>query len=531
MTIQEIEARFQKAISEKTVWDSLYQSVFRMTMPNRDSFYIDENIPNNWENTRLLTNVGCEAADNFAARFQRIICSDGQTAVNIEAPEFMGFEDSAQQRELDAAITRSLNICLVSNLPNYLESAYDLVAGTTVCFRTFDLVHRKFYRVPVPIKDVALTKAFTGETDGYYRTLKMKREEIPFTFAELDAKTFKLNGVPTTESNKAEVIELHESTIYNYDDGLWHYYVTYGNELLIDRKDIICDFGADFWTRKPGSTYGIGVGVKALPELNQLNALRYYATFGLMFRAAPMWLVNQNHQLDYDRLEMKPMELIPVESTGKDNPSLTPLTLGDDPNTQQWNQAQMEMNIKSVMLSETIPNQTNKEMTATEIAARTNRLNVVSNNMVAVAQHMIEADVRWLLMKFREIPGFYPDDFPVKDYADGVRVTLASTSVKNTEQIQAIANMIDMFNVAAPDGSLTAVALNKPRYANRLAELLRIDEDIVLPEDDIAQNMQALAEQKQQEEMAKQQAQFAREVAVEAYKNNTANNNLTGLPE
>lgn len=528
MTIQEIEARFQKAIAEKTVWDSLYQSVFRMTMPNRDSFYIDENIPNNWENTRLLTNVGCEAADTFSARFQRIICSDGQTSVNIQAPEL--WEDSADQRALDANITHSLNSCIVGNLPNYLESAYDLVAGTTVCFRTFDLVHKKFYRVPVPIKDVALTKGFTGKTDGYYRILKMKREEIPYTFAEIDAKTFKLNGVPNTESNKAEMVELHESTIYNYDDGLWHYYVISNGELLIDRSGITCDFGSDFWTRKPGSTYGIGVGVKALPELNQLNALRYYSTFGLMFRAAPMWLVNQNHQLDYDRLEMKPMELIPVESTGKDNPSLTPLTLGDDPNTQQWNQAQMEMNIKSVMLSETIPNQTNKEMTATEIAARTNRLNVVSNNMIAVAQHMIEEDVRWLLMKFRDIPGFYPENFPVKEYAEGVRITLASTAVKNTEQIQAIATMIDMFNVASPDGSLSAVALNKPKYANRLAELLRIDEDIVLPEEDIAQNMQNLAQQQQQQEMAKQQAQFAREIAVEAYKQN-GQNPQTGLPQ
>lgn len=526
MNVQDIEARFTKAISEKNVWDSLYQSVFRMTMPNRDSFYIDENIPNNWENTRLLTNVGCEAADNFAARFQRIICSDGQTAVTIKAPEFM--EDTVDQRTLDANITNSLNACIVSNLPNYLEAAYDLIAGTTVCFRTFDLIHRKFYRVPVPIKDVALTKAFTGETDGYYRTLKMKREEIPYTFGELDAKTFKLNGVPTTESNKSEVVELHESTIYNYDDGLWHYYVTYGQELLVDRSGIVCDFGSDFWTRKPGSTYGIGVGVKALPELNQLNALRYYSTFGLMFRAAPMWLVNQNHQLDYDRLEMKPMELIPVESTGKDNPSLTPLTLGDDPNTQQWNQAQMEMNIKSVMLSETIPNQTNQKMTATEIAARTNRLNTVSNNMIAVAQHMLEADVRWLLMKFREIPRFYPEGFDVKKYADGVSVTLASTAVKNTEQIQAIATMVDMFNVAAPDGSLTAVALDKPKYANRLAELLRIDDDIILPEDDIAQNIQAMAQQRQQEEIAKQQAQFAREIAVEAYKQN---NPVTGLPK
>ena len=528
MNIAEIEARFASAISEKEVWDSLYQSVFRMTMPNRDSFYIDENIPNNWENTRLLTNVGCEAADGFAARFQRIVCSDGQSVVSIKAPDFGGFEDNTQQRQLDANISRSLNRCLVANLPNYLEAAFDLVAGTTVCFRTFDLIHRKFYRVPVPIKDVALTKAFTGETDGFYRSLKMKREEIPATFAEL-AKRTTFGGVPTTESNKGDMLELHESTIYNYEDGLWHYYVTLGQEMLIDRTADFCDFGADFWTRKPGSTYGIGVGVKALPELNQLNALRYYATFGLMFRSAPMWLVNQNHQLDYDRLEMKPMELIPVESTGKDNPSLTPLVLGDDPNVSQWNQTQMEMNIKAVMLAETIPNQTNQKMTATEIAARTNRLNTVSNNMVAVAQHMIEQDVRWLLWKFREIPGFYPEDFDVKRYAESAQVTLASTEVKDTEQIQAIATMIDMFNVAAQDGSLVATALNKPKYANRLAELLRVDEDLILPEEEIEANMQAMAQAQQQAEIAKQQAQFAREVAVEAYKNNA--NNPSGLPQ
>ena len=528
MNIADIEARFTNAISEKSVWDSLYQSVFRMTMPNRDSFYIDENIPNNWENTRLLTNVGCEAADAFAARFQRIVCSDGQTIASVQAPDFGGFEDNTDQRQFDANVSRSINRCLIPNLGNYLESAYDLVAGTTVCFRTFDILKRRFYRVPVPIKDVALTKSFTGETDGYYRKLKVKREELPSMFAELDGRTT-FGGVPTTDSNKDDTLELHESTIYNYEDGMWHYYVVYSNELLIDRMAEFCDFGSDFWTRKPGSVYGIGVGVKALPELNQLNALRYYSTFGLMFRAAPMWLVNQNHQLDYDRLEMKPMELIPVESTGKDNPSLTPLTLGDDPNVQQWNQAQMEMNIKSVMLSETIPNQTNEKMTATEIAARTNRLNTISNNMVAVAQHMIEEDVRWLLWKFQQIEGFYPDGFPIKKYIDNCRITLASTEVKDTEQIQAIATMIDMFNVAAQDGSLTATALNKPKYANRLKELLRVDEDIVLSEDEISANMQAMAQAQQEAEMAKQRAQFAREVAVEAFKQ--GNNPTTGLPE
>lgn len=521
MKIQDILTRYENAMAEKEIWNALYQAVFRMTMPNRDSFYIDENIPNNWENTRLLTNVGCEAADAFAARFQRIICSDGQTVVNVQAPIY--FDDTADQRELDANISRSLNQCLVANLSNYLESAYDLVAGTTIAFRTFDRIRRKFYRVPVPIKDVALTKSFTGETDGYYRKLKLKREEIPATFEEV-GENQKLGGVPTTDQNRSEVLELQEATIYNYEDGKWHYFVIYDQELLVNRTVDFCDFTSAFWTRKPGCVYGIGVGVKALPELNQLNALRYYGTFGIMFRSAPMWLVNSNHMLDYDRLEMKPMELIPVESTGKDNPTLTPLTLGDDPNVQQWNQAQMEMNIKSVMLSETLPNQTNKEMSATEIAARTNRLNVISNNMVAVAQKMIEDDVRWLLWEFRKIEGFYPDGFDVRAYAEGIRVSLASTQVKDTEQIQAIATMIDMFNVAAPDGSLTAVALNKPIMANRVAELLRVDEDIILPPEDIAENMNQMANAQQEQEATKQRAEMIRELLVNQAKNQPVQN-------
>lgn len=515
MQVKDILKKYDDAMAEKTVWDSIYQAVFRMTMPNRDSFYMDENIPNNWENTRLLTNVGAEAADIFAARFQRIICTDEQTSVTIKAPVY--FEDTADQREIDAEITKSINMCIVPNLGNYLESAYDLVAGTTVSYRTFSVAKRKFWRVPVPIKDVALSKAFTGETDGYYRKLKIKREEIPTVFPETEGR--KLNGQATTESNATEIIELKEATVYNYEDALWHYYVICGQELIVDRKTQVCDFSSSFWTRKPGSVYGIGVGVKALPELNQLNALRYYSTFGLMFRAAPMWLANENHMLDYDRLTMRPNEIIPVQNTGRDNPTLTPLTVGDDPNVAQWNQTQMEMNIKSVMLSDTIPNQTNKQMTATEIAERRNRLNVTNNNMVAVAQKMLEDDVRWLLYKFKDIPGFYPENFDVAAYADGVRITLASTEVKDTEQIQAIATMIDMFNAATPDGTLTQTALNQAKYANKLVQLLRVPDDLVLPEAQINANIEAKANAQANAEMQKQRAEMIREILVNAAKN------------
>ena len=515
MKIQDILKKYDDAMSEKTVWDSLYQAVFRMTMPNRDSFYMDENIPNNWENTRLLTNVGAEAADIFAARYQRIVCTDEQTSVTLKAPVY--FQDTEEQREIDANISKAINMCIVPNLGNYLESAYDLVAGTSVRYRTFDLINRRFYSIPVPIKDVALTKSFTGQTDGYYRKLKMKRCEIPSVFPE--TKNRKIGGVPTTDKNADEELELKEATIFNYDDEMWHYYVICGQELLVDNSSKVCDFASSFWTRKPGSVYGIGVGVKALPELNQLNALRYYSTFGLMFRAAPIWLANENHMLDYDRLSMKPMEIIPVQNTGRDNPTLTPLTVGDDPNVAQWNQTQMEMNIKSVMLSDTIPNQTNKQMTATEIAERRNRLNVTNNNMVAVAQKMLEDDVKWLLYKFKEIEGFYPEGFNVRAYAEGIRVTLASTEVKDTEQIQAIATMIDMFNAATPDGTLTTTALNQAKYANTICDLLRAPKDLILPEQQINANIEAKANAQANVEMQKQRGEMIREMLVNAAKN------------
>ena len=180
------------------------------------------------------------------------------------------------------------------------------------------------------------------------------------------------------------------------------------------------------------------------------------------------------------------------------------------------------------MLSDTIPNQTNKQMTATEIAERRNRLNVTNNNMVAVAQKMLEDDVRWLLYKFQEIEGFYPEGFDVKAYAEGIRVTLASTEVKDTEQIQAIATMVDMFNAATPDGTLTQTALNQAKYANKVAELLRVNTDLILPEDQINANIETKANAQANAEVQRQRAEMIREMLVNAAKNQptTPGNNV-----
>lgn len=519
MNVRDIETRFAKAQADKEVWNSLYHSVFRMTMPNRDSFYTDSNIPNDWQNTALLTSAGANAADAFATRFQRMISADGETSIELDSDMT---EDKSEDRAFLAYLAKRINKAISANLAQFLEIGYDLVAGTSIFFKYYSPLTKEFRIIPVPIKDVCITRDFKGDIDGYYRKISCKREEAPSMYREIGTNT-KLGGVPTTKDNASQEIELHESTIYNYDDGMWHFYVIHANEILVDRKDVTCPFGGVAWTRRPETAYGIGVGVKALPELNQLNILRYYGSFGVMFRSAPMFLVSQDSMLDFDRLEMKPLELIPVPSTGKDNPTITPLTLGDDPNTTQWSQTQMEMNIKETMLSDTLPNQTNKELTATEVAARTNRLNVITNQLVAVAQECLTDVTKWLLWEFRK-EGIYQEYDPemeaedLEEFINTIQVKLSSTAVRNNEAIQALATMIDLFNVATPDGSLTATAINKGEFANKVRDLLKIDKSLILTADEIAEAQQQMAMAAQQQEEARQRAQMAREIAVENFK-------------
>lgn len=526
MKVADIEARFTKAQADKEVWDSLYNACFRMTMPNRNSFYTDENIPNDWQNTALLTSAGANSADAFAARFQRVLSSDGETSVVLEQPAWI--ESSRDMSDLISELQKRVNDDFIPNLPKTLECGYDLVAGTAPYFKYYNKIKKEFNLIPIPIKDMCITRDFKGDIDGFYRLIECKREEVPSMYREIDENT-QLGGVPTNKDNKNDMIEIHESTIYNYEDGLWHFYVIIMNELMVDRKDAYSPFGCVTWTRRPGSAYGIGVGVKAMPELNQLNALRYYSTFGLMFRSAPMWLVSQDSMLDFDRLEMKPMEMIPVPSTGRDNPSITPLQLGDDPNTQQWSQTQMEMNIKETMLNDTIPNQTNQKLTATEVAARVNRLNVIGNNIVAVAQEMMTDIVKWLLWQYRE-EGIYGDMsfVDIERFINGIRVKLASTVVRNSEAVQAMATMIDLFNVATPDGSLTATAINKGKFANKVRELLKIEEAIVLSEKEIEQNNLALAQAQQEADINRERAELAKELALAQFNNQNNQNGQVG---
>ena len=88
--------------------------------------------------------------------------------------------------------------------------------------------------------------------------------------------------------------------------------------------------------------------------------------------------------------------------------------------------------------------------------------------------------------------------------------------------------MVDMFNAATPDGTLTQTALNQAKYANKVAELLRVNTDLILPEDQINANIETKANAQANAEVQRQRAEMIREMLVNAAKNQptTPGNNV-----
>ena len=160
MNTREIISRFDQAQSDKEVWNAVYRAVFRMTMPNRDSFYMDENIPNTWENVRLLTTVGVAGADTFATRGQRICSDDGEKFVQLSLANW--YDSSPEINDMLGFHQDLINYMLRPNMSAIYECWSDLVAGTAVYYKSFNRLTNKFSIIPIPIKDVALTKAFDG---------------------------------------------------------------------------------------------------------------------------------------------------------------------------------------------------------------------------------------------------------------------------------------------------------------------------------------------------------------------------------
>jgi hypothetical protein len=124
------------------------------------------------------------------------------------------------------------------------------------------------------------------------------------------------------------------------------------------------------WNKMAGEPYGRGVGLTAINDIKTLNLIKYYSLRNFAYQL-PILLAQESDMIDYDNFDPTPLTINIVPDTQS---SIVPLNINPKYEAESYKTTELAMDIKKNTYSGTLPNEGNRELTATEVRARLQEL-------------------------------------------------------------------------------------------------------------------------------------------------------------
>lgn len=506
-TAKQIIKDCDKAYQKKGKWDGLYQEVFEYMMPARDT---DKSPGDDVEN-RIYSSIGEQSADRFVDRVQNILTPVNVDWIKFEAGYMIKRQNEGNVTDVNKELDKVAEVCNVfKNTSNFDVSAtefyYDLIAGTA-CMLVLEGTYENPLRfVTVPIKELAIAEGIFGEVGEVYRKFKMKSELIKRQWP--DAQYEDKNN----QSDKEK--ELVESTYYDYDTKLWRYTVILkeGEQILVEHNYKANPFVILRWTKCSGEVYGRGLGLKSIKDVKTLNLIMEYSLRALAF-TVPVFIAQQDASFDPDDFILKPGAINLVPSTATNNPSISQLPVNVTHDITAYQTERMEMNIKRNMMDSTIPNDPNRDITATEIAERANELKaILSNSYGRIMNELLYPLIRRIVEVLQHF-GFISEDIDVRSFNGFGYTIVVNTQLANQQsqtEVQNTINALQLLFSLDPQGQYAMKCVDMNKAVPFILEKMGVPKDIINSPEEI----QALQDQEAQQTAAAQDIEAERQVAV-----------------
>ncbi len=518
--------RFNNTTSEKSKFRTLYQPVYDYGMPDRYK-NINENKDNaeNGKNTMdyLFSSCFILASDEFVQRFQSLVAPVNNDWIDFEAGYVYDSGDNERAKdEVNKQLAQIAYMCNVyKNTSNFdaifTQFCYDLIAGTAlICIQPGDLERPMTYSV-LPFNEVNIEDGTNGEAIAYYRTHKLKNRLVKIQWRDIDYSYEK--GADEKET------EFLEATYYDDGKKNWVYAIIdkKTEKILLERISKTSPIIDLRWGKCSGETYGRGPGLKVIHDVITLNTIKEYSLRALAF-SVPMF-TGEEEGMDFDKIQVRPGEIIPVLSNATNKPSLTQLEISQMPDLMQFNVTQLEMDIKRAMFASTIPNDPNRKTTATEINTRVNELANSLNNAFGSLIDFLYRMIRRMIEVLQTF-GYIPQDFDPKlfnGFGYKIKINTVLAAQQSARDAQQAINAIGVFAQFDPTMQMVGEHINLDKLIPYLADKLGIDNQFIRTEEEVnALRMErAKAMQAQQEQLAQTEVsvETAKEVGkVQAHK-------------
>ena len=378
LNVKELIEREAKAQARKDEWRSIYEDCYEFALPQRNLYsgYYEGKVAGKGKMARVFDSTAIHSTQRFANRLQAGLFPPYKQWCRLEPGSAIPEQDQdAAQEALDRYNVRMFETLRQTNFDLAMgEFLMDLAVGTAVMMITpgDETTPIRFNSIPQYL--VAIEEGSYGNVDNVYRKLRVKAESLQTEFPDVKMSV-ELDDAVTRSPEKE--LELVDAVILDQETGRYHYHVIWPakKQELVYREMRSSPFVVARYTKVAGEVYGRGPLVTAISDIKTLNKTLELLLKNASLAIAGVYTAADDGVLNPQNVKIQPGSIISVaRNGGAQGPSLTPLPKAGDFNVSQIVINDLRMNIKKIMMDDTLPPDNMSARSATEIAERTREL-------------------------------------------------------------------------------------------------------------------------------------------------------------
>tara|TARA_S200002703_G_scaffold158404_1_gene168671 strand:+ start:339 stop:1874 length:1536 start_codon:yes stop_codon:yes gene_type:complete len=501
--------REAKAQARKDEWRSIYEDCYEFALPQRNLYsgYYEGRVAGKGKMARVFDSTAIHATQRFANRLQAGLFPPYKQWCRLEPGTAVPEEQKSQAQEaLDNFNLRMFDALRQTNFDLAMgEFLLELAVGTGVMMITAGDESTPVRFTSVPQYMVAIEEGSYGTVDNVYRKVRLKAEAIPREFFDVNMTVELADAI---ERGPEKELELFDCVVFDQESGRYHYHVIWPakKQELVYREMRSSPFVVSRYTKIAGEVYGRGPLVTAISDIKTLNKTLELVLKNASLAIAGVYTAADDGVLNPQNIKIQPGAVISVaRNGGAQGPSLTPLPKAGDFNTSQIIINDLRMNIKKILMDDTLPPDNMSARSATEIAERTRELatNLGSAFGRLITETLVPIVSRTLYILDQQ--GLI--DLPLKVNGVEIKVTPVSP-LAQAQKMQEVNDVIQYMQIANQMGPQGQVTVAVPRVLSYIADRLGIDQNLLNSEEEQQMLMQQM-QQMMQEQQAPPEAEQA----------------------
>ena len=501
---EQLKKKYELTNSHKDNWRSIYEDAYRYALPMRNLYdgYYESDTPGQDKMARVFDSTAIDSTQKFANKMQSGLFPPATQWCRLvpgsEIPEERQIET---QQVLDSYQNKMFDVMRQSNFDQAMgEFLLELSIGTAVmlCQPGDEITPIRYTAVPTFL--VTFEEGPFGTVDKVYRQMRKPFGVLDQEFPDINIPQDMKNSFQGREN---ETVKLIEGTYYDKETGDYHYQIIdhSGKNELVYRRLKSFPWIIARYMKAANERYGRGPVLTALPDIKTLNRVIELTLKNASLTIAGVYTAVDSGVINPGSINLVPGAIIPVNSNGGPRGAdLQPLPRSGDPQLSQIVANDLRMNIKKIMLDESLPPDNMSARTALEVSQRMKELSqnlgaaygrLINETMYPVVRRTLEVmDTLGIIQLPLKVNGLQVKIQPIGEIA-------MATNMAKVNQVMQYAQIASQLG---PTGQMT---VKLEEVADFVADAMGIPASIRTTMEERMQMQQVMAEQAQM--MAQQQ--------------------------